>query len=171
MDWAKPRKPQNNLYFGRYFNPGLSSSPFHSRHYLICQRYMMAHNKISSHEKECKIIHGQEYIYIYIYICIHTHTYIHTFKALPNKNEGKWKQNFTHVEKNYRRWNSACVCVCVLRILITKDKKLFFSEYNMRIHSFLQKFAAHLIPCGSTPVYCYTQAAENCHRKLLNSVQ
>jgi hypothetical protein len=45
-----------------------------------------------------------------------------------------------------------CVCVCVLRILTTKDKILYFSNYNVRIYSFLQKFAAHLTPCGGTPV-------------------
>jgi hypothetical protein len=29
------------------------------------------------------------------------------------------------------------VCVCVLRILITKDKMLPFSNYNVRIYNFL----------------------------------
>jgi hypothetical protein len=45
-----------------------------------------------------------------------------------------------------------CVCVCVLRILITNDKILPFSNYNVRIYNLLQKFAAHLKPCGGTPV-------------------
>jgi hypothetical protein len=30
-----------------------------------------------------------------------------------------------------------CVCVCVLRILITKDKILPFSNYNVEIQNFL----------------------------------
>jgi hypothetical protein len=29
------------------------------------------------------------------------------------------------------------VCVCVLRILITEDKLLSFSNYNVRIYNFL----------------------------------
>jgi hypothetical protein len=47
---------------------------------------------------------------------------------------------------------SVCVCVCVLRIVITKDKILSFSNYNVRIHNLLIKFALHLKPCGGTPV-------------------
>jgi hypothetical protein len=43
-------------------------------------------------------------------------------------------------------------CVCVLRILITKNNILPFSNYNVRIYNFLQKFAAHLKPCGGTPL-------------------
>jgi hypothetical protein len=38
-----------------------------------------------------------------------------------------------------------CVCVCVLRIMITKDKILLFSNYNVRICNFLYKLAAHLL--------------------------
>jgi hypothetical protein len=45
-----------------------------------------------------------------------------------------------------------CVCVCVLQILITKDKILSFSNNNVRIYSFLQKFAAHLKSYGGTPI-------------------
>jgi hypothetical protein len=30
-----------------------------------------------------------------------------------------------------------CVCLCVLRILITKDKILPFPNYNVRIYEFL----------------------------------
>jgi hypothetical protein len=45
-----------------------------------------------------------------------------------------------------------CMCMCVLRILIAKDEILPFSNYNVRIHNLLQKFAAHLKPCGGTPI-------------------
>jgi hypothetical protein len=45
-----------------------------------------------------------------------------------------------------------CVCVCARVRVITKDKMLPFSKYNVRIY----KFAAHLKPCDSTP------AAEHC---------
>jgi hypothetical protein len=50
--------------------------------------------------------------------------------------------------------------VCVLRILITKDKILPFSNYNLRIYNFLHKFAARLKPCSGTPV------AEHCTRPV-----
>jgi hypothetical protein len=53
-------------------------------------------------------------------------------------------------------------CVCVLRILITKDKILPFCKYNVQIY-FLQKIAAHLKPCGGTPV------AGHCSRELMFS--
>jgi hypothetical protein len=54
----------------------------------------------------------------------------------------------------------ACVCVCVcararvcvLRIPITKDKILPFSNYKVRMYSFLQKYAAHLKPSSVTTV-------------------
>jgi hypothetical protein len=42
-----------------------------------------------------------------------------------------------------------CVCVCVLQILITKDKILPFSNFNIQL---LIKFAIHLYRCGGTPV-------------------
>jgi hypothetical protein len=42
--------------------------------------------------------------------------------------------------------------VCVLRIPITKDKMMFFSNYNVQVYNSLQKFAAHLKPCGGTQV-------------------
>jgi hypothetical protein len=35
---------------------------------------------------------------------------------------------------------------------VTEVKLLPFSDPNVRIYNFLQKFAAHLKPCGSTPV-------------------
>jgi hypothetical protein len=42
--------------------------------------------------------------------------------------------------------------VGVLRIIITEDKILSFSKYNVRMYNLLQKFAAHLKICGGTPV-------------------
>jgi hypothetical protein len=42
--------------------------------------------------------------------------------------------------------------VYVLRTLITKDKILPFSNYNAEIHIFINNFAAHLVPCGGTPI-------------------
>jgi hypothetical protein len=48
---------------------------------------------------------------------------------LAYKNAGIWKQNIAHVEWNCQWWT----CVCVLRILITKQKILPFSNYNVNI--------------------------------------
>jgi hypothetical protein len=47
----------------------------------------------------------------------------------------------------------ACVCVCLCNTnILTKNKILSLSNYNVRIHNILQKFAAHQKPCGGTPV-------------------
>jgi hypothetical protein len=54
------------------------------------------------------------------------------------------------------------IYIYILRILITKDKILPFSNYNVRIYNFLYKFAEHLKPCGGTPV------AEHCTRGSRN---
>jgi hypothetical protein len=43
-------------------------------------------------------------------VTVHCDKYIPTYKYLPCKNCGIWKQNTAHVEDNYIRWT--CVCVC-----------------------------------------------------------
>jgi hypothetical protein len=56
---------------------------------------MTAHHKIPPHK------------------IIHVHKYVSTYKSLPKKSAGVWKQNIKHVEYNYRWWTRVCVCVCM----------------------------------------------------------
>jgi hypothetical protein len=60
--------------------------------------------------------------------------------------ENKIQQMFSKTVDN----ELVCVVVLVLQILITKDKIFLFSNYNMWIYNILQKFTAHLKPCGGT---------------------
>lgn len=56
-----------------------SSDFFHLRHTVICQRHLMAHQKISFHGK------GEKAIHHYKYVC--------TYEYLPLKSAGLWKHN------------------------------------------------------------------------------
>jgi hypothetical protein len=67
------------------------------------------------------------------YETIHGHKYVSTYKYLHYMSAGIWKQNITHVKNRKLSMMNLCLCVSLLRILITKHS----SNYNVRIYNFL----------------------------------